>query len=83
MLFCCQDCFMLSVSLGFWLQKNLFNKGMNRSDAIDGEYTARMVRTKHKKETQSVKENDKKNNDGDEKYGWIREQSEKLSTAIS
>ena len=26
MLFCCQDCFMLSVSLGFWLQKNFFNK---------------------------------------------------------
>ena len=26
MLFCCQDCFMLAVSLGFWMQKNFFNK---------------------------------------------------------
>ena len=51
---------MLSVSLGFWLQKNLFNKDMNNSpDAIP---EPRMV---------SKKKHEKKDEDDGDKYGWL------------
>ena len=69
MTFCLQDAFMLSVSLGFWLQKNFFNKEMNGAEI---EPQPRMVRK------QSEKKDDEKSKD-DNKYAWLRELSEKIA----